>query len=59
LYGEEIIPLALGILAKKALAPAVFVKHQLVTPRNVDLIYPLDDRGAGARAGGPSLRTVA
>ena len=59
LYGEEIIPLALGILAKKTLAPAVFVKHQLVTPRNVDLVYPLDERGAGARIGGPPLRTVA
>jgi len=44
LYGEEIIPLALSILSKKQLPPAVFVKHQLVTPRNVDLIYPLDDR---------------
>ena len=59
LYGEEIIPLALGILAKKTLAPAVFVKHQLVTPRNVDLIYPLDERTAAIRANGPSLRTVA
>jgi len=59
LYGEEIIPLALGILAKKTLAPAVFVKHQLVTPRNVDLIYPLDERVAGARALGQPLRTVA
>src|SRR5580698_2714569 len=58
LYGEEIIPLALGILAKKTLAPAIFVKHQLVTPRNVDLIYPLDERGAAPRAGGTSLRTV-
>ena len=52
LYGEEIIPLALGILAKKTLAPAVFVKHQLVTPRNVDLIYPLDERGPGTSRGG-------
>lgn len=59
LYGEEIIPLALGILSKKALAPAVFVKHQLVTPRNVDLIYPLDERGGTPRTSGPSLRTVA
>jgi hypothetical protein len=22
----------------------VFVKHQLITPRNVDLIYPLDGK---------------
>ncbi len=43
-YGDEIIPLALGILQKKSVPTTVFVKHQLITPRNVDLIYPLDDR---------------
>jgi ribose transport system substrate-binding protein len=43
-YGDEIIPLALGILQKKSVPSTVFVKHQLLTPRNVDLIYPLDDR---------------
>jgi len=43
-YGDEIIPLALRILQKKALPSTLFVKHQLITPRNVDLIYPLDDR---------------
>jgi ribose transport system substrate-binding protein len=59
-YGEEIIPLALGILAKKALASTVFVKHQLITPRNVDLVYPLDERPATmARAAGNVLRPVA
>lgn len=42
-YGSEIIPLALGILRKKTQTQTVFVKHQLVTPRNVDLIYPLDE----------------
>lgn len=42
-YGDEIIPLALGILQKKSVPSAVFVKHQLITPRNVDLIYPLDE----------------
>jgi ribose transport system substrate-binding protein len=42
-YGDEIIPLALGILQKKSVPSTVFVKHQLLTPRNVDLIYPLDD----------------
>jgi ribose transport system substrate-binding protein len=41
-YGEELIPLALAILQKKPVSPATFVKHQLITPRNVDLIYPLD-----------------
>jgi ribose transport system substrate-binding protein len=43
-YGDEIIPLALQILQKKAVPSTVFVKHQLITPRNVDLIYPLDER---------------
>lgn len=42
-YGDEIIPLALGILQKKSVPSTVFVKHQLLTPRNVDLIYPLDE----------------
>ena len=41
-YGDEIIPLAISILRKKPVPAAVFVKHQLITPRNVDLIYPLD-----------------
>lgn len=43
-YGELIIPLAIRMLQKKSVPPAVFVKHQLITPRNVDLIYPLDER---------------
>ena len=43
-YGDEIIPLAIAILQKKSVPSTVFVKHQLITPRNVDLIYPLDDR---------------
>ncbi len=41
-YGEELIPLALNILRKKPVPTAVFTKHQLLTPRNVDLAYPLD-----------------
>lgn len=39
-YGEELIPLAMSILQKKAFPSAVFVKHQLITPKNVSLIYP-------------------
>jgi ribose transport system substrate-binding protein len=41
-YGDELISLSLGILQKKLIPAAVFVKHQLVTPKNVRLIYPLD-----------------
>jgi ribose transport system substrate-binding protein len=43
-YGDEIIPMALSILQKKSVPSTVFVKHQLITPHNVDLIYPLDGR---------------
>jgi len=42
-YGDELIPLALNMLEHKAVPPATFVKHQLLTPRNVDFIYPLDN----------------
>jgi ribose transport system substrate-binding protein len=45
-YGEEIIPLALSILQQKAVPSAVFVKHQLITPKNVGLLYPLKTEGA-------------
>jgi ribose transport system substrate-binding protein len=44
-YGDAIIPLALGMLQKKSVPFTVFVKHQLITPRNVDLVYPLDEHG--------------
>lgn len=40
-YGEELIPLALAILQKKPVSSTVYVKHQLITPRNIGLIYPL------------------
>ncbi len=42
-YGDELIPLALAILQKKPVPQTVFIKHQLITARNVDLIYPLDE----------------
>ncbi len=41
-YGDELIPLSISILQKKPTPAAVFVKHQLITPHNVRLIYPLD-----------------
>ncbi len=43
-YGDELIPLALNILQKKPTPPSSFVKHQLITTDNVDLIYPLDEK---------------
>lgn len=41
-YGDELSLLALNILQKKPVPSAIFVKHQFLTPRNVDLSYPLD-----------------
>ncbi len=41
-YGDELIPLARAILQKKQVPSAVFVEHQLVTPKNVGLIYPVE-----------------
>jgi ribose transport system substrate-binding protein len=41
-YGTRIIQLALEILRHKPVAPAVFVQHELITPENVDKIYPND-----------------
>lgn len=41
-YGEGLLNLAFDILAKKAVPPAVFTNHQLITPENVDHFYPND-----------------
>ncbi len=43
-YGPEIIALALDILDRKPVPPAVFTRHKLVTPANVDQMYPNDLR---------------
>ena len=36
------VAVAAMVLNRRAIPPAVFVKHQLVTPENVDHIYPND-----------------
>jgi ribose transport system substrate-binding protein len=41
-YGDALIRLALDILSGKAVPPAVFVKHQVITRDNVDHFYPND-----------------
>ncbi len=41
-YGPEIVAVALDILHRRPVPPAVFVKHQLVTPDTVNHIYPND-----------------
>ena len=41
-YGRGLIGLALDILAGRAVPPAVFVKHQIITRENIDHYYPND-----------------
>ena len=41
-YGEAVISLALDKVQGREIPSATFVKHQLITPANVDLIYPND-----------------
>ena len=41
-YGEHVVRLALDILNRRPTPPAVFVKHQLVTPETVNHFYPND-----------------
>jgi ribose transport system substrate-binding protein len=41
-YGDGLLHLAFDILARKAVAPAVFTNHQIITPDNVDHFYPND-----------------
>ncbi len=41
-YGPQLIKLALEILEKKHVPPAVFTQHELVTSGNVNKIYPND-----------------
>jgi ribose transport system substrate-binding protein len=42
-YGDQAIRLAAALLAKRPVPPAVFTKHELVTPENVDRLYPFDE----------------
>ena len=41
-YGDGLIRLALDILARRPVPPAVFVKHYIITAENVDHYYPND-----------------
>lgn len=43
-YGEYLIKIALDILEGKPVPPAVYMKHDFITPANVDTYYP-DDGG--------------
>lgn len=42
-YGAAIVGVALDILHHRPVPPAVFVKHELVTPDNVNHVYPNDE----------------
>jgi ribose transport system substrate-binding protein len=39
-YGDNLIQIALDILHHKQVPPAVFAPIQLITPQNIDQIYP-------------------
>jgi ribose transport system substrate-binding protein len=41
-YGDGLIKLAFDILSHRPVPPALFTHHQLVTPANVDHLYPND-----------------
>jgi len=42
-YGERIVRLALDILHRQLVPPAVLVKHKLLTPETVNHFYPNDE----------------
>jgi ribose transport system substrate-binding protein len=41
-YGERLVRLALDLLNRRFVAPAVLTQHQLLTANNVDHVYPND-----------------
>jgi ribose transport system substrate-binding protein len=47
-YGDGLIRLALDILGRKAVPPAIFTSHQTITPENVDHYYPNDSLLTGS-----------
>jgi ribose transport system substrate-binding protein len=42
-YGDDLVHVALDILNRRPVPPAVFVKHQLITPETVNHVYPNDE----------------
>jgi len=54
-YGDGLVRLALDILAGKAVPPAVFTSHHVITPENVDHFYPNDGLLAEPGISGVSL----
>ena len=58
-YGDGLLKLALEILSRKAVPPAVFTTHQLITPENVDHFYPNDSLLKAAGGAPASTATMA
>lgn len=58
-YGKELIQFASDILSNKSVPPAVLTRHEIVTPQNVDKMYPNDSwmtmagRGVGQGVAAP------
>lgn len=42
-YGEELLRLAIDLLHKKHVPPAVYARHQMITPQPVNQFYPVDN----------------
>ena len=57
-YGPQLIQLALNILEQRKTPPAIFVNHQLVTPQNVDSVYPNDPLLSAASLDSLMLQSV-
>jgi ribose transport system substrate-binding protein len=58
-YGDDVLRLALDVLRKKPVPAAVTVKHQVLTPRNVDHYYPNDILLNATTLQDPLLRLLA
>ncbi len=50
-YGESLVHLAIDILNKRAIPPAVYMPVQVLTRKNVDEFYPHDTFSSASRAG--------
>lgn len=58
-YGVNIIRLAMDVLEKRPIPAAITIKHQVLTPTNVDHYYPNDCLLTPATVGNPLLRCSA
>ncbi len=48
-YGDAIVRIATDVLLGRSATPATFTTHQLITPENVNRLYPNDVLFATAR----------